>query len=396
VILANNYRRPVLYLLICLGLGGCVSSSPSQPTEAATYSPPVQRDDGWRVAAAGDVGFDEPKLAALTQAIRGGTYPDTHAVLVEKSGSLVYEAYFEGRDERWGDAIGHVVFDYRTLHDLRSVSKSVTSALLGIALEGDYEAALATPITAYFPDLKHRFGPDLGQVTLQHALTMTAGLKWNEMTVPYTDRNNDEIQLYYTEDPVGMVLSRPLQDPPGSTWYYNGGLTQVIAGLIERRTGKPIDRFAEETLFADLGITDYEWLGSNLWPAGTSPSAASGLRLTGRDLAKIGSVFLHQGRWQGRQIIPAEWVARSLKRYVQSIPWGPPGVYGYGFMWYPGHTIGDAGFPKTRASGNGDQKIFLLPNQEIVVTVYAGLYNYQGRWGSEGILKQILAALKAP
>ena len=396
MILASVCRRPVLGLLICLGLSGCLSSAPAKPTEAVTYSQPVQREDGWPVAAAGTVGFDEAKLAALTQAIQDGTFVNTHIVLVAKSGHLVYEAYFEGRDERWGDSIGHVVFDHQTLHDLRSVSKSVTSALLGIALEGDYETALDKPLTAYFPDLKHRFGPDLGQVTLHHALTMTAGLKWNEMTVPYTDRNNDEIQLYYTEDPVGMVLSRPLQDPPGSTWYYNGGLTQVLAGLIERKTGMPLDRFAEETLFGPLGITDYEWLGSNLWPAGSSPSAASGLRLTARDLAKIGSLFLHQGRWQNRQVIPAEWVTLSLKRYVQDIPWGPPGVYGYGFMWYPGHTKGKDGFPVIRASGNGDQKIFILPKQEIVVTVYAGLYNYQGRWGSESILKQILAAFKGP
>ena len=325
----------VLCLLIGLGLGGGGFSANAQSTDAATYSPPVQREDGWPVAAAGTAGFNEASLAALTQAIRDGKHLNTHAVLVEKAGRLVYEAYFEGADERWGDPLGNVVFDHQTLHDLRSVSKSVTSALLGIALGGDYETALATPLPAYFPDLKHRFGPDLGQVTLHHALTMTAGLEWNEMTVPYTNPSNDENQLYYTEDPVGMVLSRPLRDPPGSTWYYNGGLTQVLAGLIERKTGKPLDRFAEEALFAPLGISKYEWRRFR-----RSPNAASGLRLTARDLAKIGSVFLHQGRWQGQQVIPPEWVALSTERHVQDIPWGPRGVYGYGFMWYPGSHQG--------------------------------------------------------
>lgn len=395
MIMSKASLRPVLCLLIGLGLGGWGFSATAQLTDAATYRPPVQREDGWPVAAAGTAGFSEAALAALTQAIRDGVYLNTHAVLVEKAGHLVYEAYFEGKDERWGVPLGNVVFDHQTLHDLRSVSKSVTSALLGIALGGDYETALATPLPAYFPDLKHRFGPDLGQVTLQHALTMTAGLEWNEMTVPYTDRSNDEIQLYYTYDPIGMVLSRPLRDPPGSTWYYNGGLTQVLAGLIERKTGMPLDRFAEEALFAPLGITDYEWLGSSLWPSGSSPSAASGLRLTARDLAKIGSLFLHQGRWQGQQVIPAEWIARSTERYVQDIPWGPPGVYGYGFMWYPGHTKGIPGFRIIRAAGNGDQKIFILPEQEIVVTIFAGLYN-QNRWVSEGILRTILVTTALP
>jgi CubicO group peptidase (beta-lactamase class C family) len=311
--------------------------------------------------------------------------------LVEKAGRLVYEAYFEGEDERLGEPLGNVVFNHQTLHDLRSVSKSVTSALLGIALGGDYEAALATPLPAYFPDLKHRFGPDLGQVTLQHALTMTAGLEWNEMRVPYTDKSNDAIQLNYTEDPVGMVLSRPLRDPPGGfwDWNYNSGLTQVVAGLIERETGMPVDRFAEGALFAPLGITDYEWL---VWLADSSPNAAAGLRLTARDLAKFGSLFLHQGRWQGQQIIPAEWIARSTERHVQYIPWGRSGVYGYGFMWYPGRTKGTTSFPIIRATGNGDQQIFILPEQEIVVTIFAGLYN-QNRWPSYSILRRILATV---
>ena len=178
--------RPVLCLLIGLGPGGYGFSATAQSTDAATYNPPVQREDGWSVAAAGTAGFNEAALAALTQEIRDGVSLNTHAVLVEKAGRLVYEAYFEGPDERLGEPLGNVVFDHQTLHDLRSVSKSVTSALLGIALGGDYETALATPLPAYFPDLKHRFAPDLGQVTLQHALTMTAGLEWNEMAVPYS------------------------------------------------------------------------------------------------------------------------------------------------------------------------------------------------------------------
>lgn len=386
--------RPVLYLLICLALGGGGFNANAQSTDAGTYSPPVQRGDGWPVAAAGKVGFNEGYLASLTQSIRDGNYLNTHAVLVEKSGRLVYEAYFEGPDESGGrNPLGNVVFDHKTLHDLRSVSKSVTSALLGIALGGNYETALTTPLPAFFPDLKHRVGPDLGKVTLQHALTMTAGLEWNEMTVPYTDPSNDENRLYYTKDPVGMVLSRPLRNPPGSIWYYNGGLTQVLAGIIERKTGKPIDKFAEEVLFGPLGITDYEWRGPSIWPPGSSPSAASGLRLAARDLAKIGSVFLHQGRWQGRQVIPAEWVARSITRHVQDIPWGPRGVFGYGFMWYPGHTKSIPGFPIIRAAGNGGQRIFILPQQEIVVTIFAGMYN-ERQWASKAILSQILSAFK--
>lgn len=385
--------RGVIFCLAFLWIAVHVLSANEQSAVNAPYSPPVQREDGWLVTDAGSVGFNEAALAALTQSIREGKYLNVHAVLVEKAGQLVYEAYFEGEDENWGDPLGNVVFDHETLHDLRSISKSVTSALLGIALGGGYEMALNTPLPAYFPDLKDRISPELDKVSLQHALTMTAGLEWNEMTVPYTDPSNDEARLYTTKDPVGMVLSRPLRDPPGSRWYYNGGLTEVIAGIIERKTGKPLDDYAEDVLFKPLGIINYEWRRSSLWPSEHSPSASSGLRLSARDLAKFGSLFLNQGRWQGKQIIPVEWVSRSIKRHVQDIPWGLSGIYGYGFMWYPGHTKGMPGFPVIHAVGHGDQRIFILPKQEIVVTIFAGLYNEQ-RWVSESILRQIVVALE--
>ena len=163
---------------------------------AESLAAPTSLSDGWTVAAPKEAGFDETALAELTKSIKGGGFRNTHAVLIEHDGRLVYEQYFEGKDESWGSPIGHVVFDRDTLHDLRSVTKSVTSLLLGIALGGDYEAALDAPLISYFPDLEGKFGKGLEAVTLRHALTMTAALEWNEMTVPYTDPANDEIQLY--------------------------------------------------------------------------------------------------------------------------------------------------------------------------------------------------------
>lgn len=387
-----------LVILAAIGLWGGGRGAPALAADVSAallaYTPPQQEGDGWAVASPRDAGLDEVALVQLTEAIRSGEIRNTHAVVIEHSGRLVYEEYFAGKDERWGDPLGHVVFHRETLHDLRSVTKSVTSALLGIALGGDYEAALETPITQYFPDLNGRFGKGVEAVTLRHVLTMTAGLEWNEMTVPYTDRNNDEIQLYYTRDPVAMVLSRPVRDPVGTRWYYNGGLTQVLAGIIERRTGRPIDKYAEAVLFEPLGITAYEWLGSSLWPPGSSPSAASGLRLRARDLAKIGSLFLHDGLWNGKRVIPAAWIALSTERHVQDIPWSAGGVYGYGFMWYPGRSLDAPSYPIIKAMGNGDQRIYILPQQELVVTIFAGLYNRFDLRTGERILRHVLAARK--
>lgn len=379
-------------LALLLSLVACAAQTTSSVSTVGPDDAPLQLADGWAVARPSEAAFDPAALASVTEAIEDGSIRNVHAVVIEQGGRLVYERYFKGPDERWGDLVGVVQFERDSLHDLRSVTKSVTSALLGLALEGNYEAAIKRPIVDYFEDLEGGFGTGVEQVTLRHVLTMTAGLEWNEMSVPYTSNENDEIQLYYRPDPVAMVLERDLRDPPGERWYYNGGLTQVLAGLIQRQTGQRLDRFAEATLFGPLGITDYEWLGSPAWGPEQSPSAASGLRLRARDLAKIGSLFLHQGQWNGQPVIPAEWVALSTQRYVQTIPWGPPGVYGYGFMWYPGEIKGPNGFTVVRAVGNGDQRLFIAPEAGIVVTVFAGNYNNYTFASGDKIFARVMAA----
>jgi CubicO group peptidase (beta-lactamase class C family) len=377
-------------LLACLSLLLCAAITASTHAQDSGQAP-LLLDDGWEVAPPAEAGFDPVGLQSLSGAIDSGAIRNIHAVLIERDGRLVYERYLSGNDERWGDPIGVVQFDRDTLHDLRSVTKSVVSILLGIALQHDFEAALRQSIVAYFPDLAGRFGSGMEAVTLQHVLTMTAGLQWNEMTVPYTDPRNDEIRLYQTGDPIGMVLGRPVISPPGIHWYYNGGLCQLVAGLVQRRLGERLDAFAEERLFAPLGITHYEWLGSRLWPSAESPSAASGLRLRPRDLAKIGSLFANGGRWQGRQIVPETWVALSTERYVPRIPWSPDGTYGYGFFWYPGQIDGRR---VIRAAGNGDQRLFILPELGVVVTVLAGNYNDFEQESGERVLALVLAALQ--
>ncbi len=327
----NGPTRKCLLLLLVISLGFCwpaqtvtaQAASPASPEKVLNdvVQGPPELGDGWTTAGPAGSGFDPAALVELTAAIESGTIHNVHAVLIERAGRLVYERYFTGHDERWGVPLGNVKFDRDSLHDLRSVSKSVTSALLGIALAGKHDEALDRPITSYFPDLKGQFGSGVDQVTLRHVVTMTAGLEWNEMTVPYTNRDNDELRLSDTPNPVAMVLARPARDPAGSKWYYNGGLSQVLAGLIRRETGLPLHKFAEKTLFDPLGISHYEWLGSPIWTSGTSPSAASGLRMRARDLAKIGSVFLHKGAWNGQQVIPEDWIELSSQPHIKEIYW---------------------------------------------------------------------------
>lgn len=354
--------------------------------EADTPAPPVEAPD-WPLGDPAEAGFDVKALDRLTRDILAGEYPNTHAVLVEYDGKLVYENYFSGTDERWGEPIPTRALGPDSLHDLRSISKSVTSALLGITLADSFDAAVARPVADYLPGLD--VDASRRGITLHHLLTMTAGLEWNEMDVPYTDSTNDELRLYDARDPAAEVLDRPLVSAPGDTWYYSGGTTQVLATIVSELTGQTLDDFAREHLFDPLGITDFEWLGPGGWTP-DNPAAMSGLRLTARDLAKIGSVYLHGGRWRGRQVVPAEWVARSSERHVPEIgDWSREGLWGYGYQWW----IGDwpTGQRVVAGVGNGNQRLFVVPSERLVVTVFAGQYNAFAPH-SEAILDRVLSA----
>ena len=345
-------------------------------------------DDGWMVADPAEAGLDPDAMAKLVEMIgAGASVPNVHALLIEYKGQLVFERYWPGED--WtlgGQSLGHVQHGPTTRHDIRSISKSVTSLLLGIAFDEAADDVLKRPITEFFPD-RENFGNGLDTVTLHHVLTMTAGLKWNETIVSYDRDHNDFRMLTATGDPIGFVLAREVRDTPGSQWAYNNGLTLVAARVIENMTGKPLAEYADKVLFSPLGITDYEWLSPPSWQSDSVPDAAGGLRMRARDLAKIASLVLHDGRWRGRQIVPSDWIVKSTARHVQDNPWGPPGVYGYGYFWFPGVLL--SGQRVVRAVGWGDQRLYVLPDNGLAITLFAG--NYEK--GSRGIGERILGRI---
>ena len=383
-------RRHVLYGLMAL----CVPlTSTAEEIDAA----PGTLADGWEVAKPTDAGFDTQALSELVEKIDSGWIPNVHALLIEHNGKLVFEHYRPGEDISMTGDLGVVEHGQTTRHDIRSVTKSVTSLLLGIALGDAAEDALASPVASFFPDRDDLDG-ELSAITLHHVLTMTAGLAWNETIASYSDERNDFKRYNSTSDPVGYVLSKGLQNPPGSRWNYNSGLTDVTAGVIEHLTGKPLTDFADEVLFGPLGITDYEWLRPRAWPTESFPSAGAGLRLRARDLAKIASLVLHDGVWQGQQLVPVDWLRISTTRHVEDIPWASGGAYGYGYYWYPG-TLKDGRSPVTgssviRAAGYGNQGVFILPEAGLAITVFAGNYHDNGRSVDTRIMGLVARALR--
>lgn len=219
---------------------------------------PTSLNDSWPAATPESVGLDGSRLCAIAAKL-AATNANVHALIVVRRGTLVFEQYFPGHDEPWGMGEGRHDFDATTKHDMRSVSKSVISLLVGIAIDRELIKSADEPVVKFFPDYSTLKSPGWDNVTLRHLLTMSSGIRWDENR-GWKDPQNDEPHLGNEADPYRYVLSKPIAAPPDTVWNYNGGGTDLLGNVIERVSGKPLEAFAREALFAPLGISDWEWM----------------------------------------------------------------------------------------------------------------------------------------
>ena len=328
------------------------------------YSIPKNLYDGINIGNASDI--DTAKIIALTESILKQEFPNFHSLLIAKNSKLVYENYFSGTDEISGKKLGYIDHAIDDLHDCRSISKSITSLCIGIAIDQGLIKSLDEPIGQYFPEYENYFDAQKRQITIKHLLTMTAGFEWNE-DVSYRDLKNSELQMDVSSDPIKYILSRPITSPPGTKWNYNGGESQLLAQIILKASGMAIDKFAEKNLFKPLGINKYEWLTLKE----NMPAAASGLRLRSRDLLKIGLLYMDNGLWKGKQIVDKEWTNISLSPVVTRV-----GEKGYGFQfWTYNEVVNGKSIHVAEAKGNGGQRIFFVKELNLLVVITAGNYN---------------------
>ena len=336
------------------------------------------QDARWQTTTPAQAGFAPDLEERFEIARQAGVVPNLHGVLAARNGRIFFERYLAGLDARRARPLGVVRFAADTLHDLRSVTKSIVGLLYGIALASGHVPPPDVSLVEQFPEY-----PDLAADparrlwTVAHALTMTLGTEWDELTIPYSDPRNSEIAMDRAPDRCRYVLERPIQQPPGKRWSYNGGATALLGRLISRGTAKPLHDFAHDALFQPLGITHTEWQCGEDGEA----IAASGLRMTVRDLARIGATALNGGRWNDQQVIPAEWLVASFRSAV-SMPDGRRN----GYHWYLGAVPTDNGAgglhweETVSAVGNGGQRLFLLPRLDLVVAVTAGNYDAADQW----------------
>jgi CubicO group peptidase (beta-lactamase class C family) len=290
-------------------------------------------------------------------------------VVIARHGKLAFEQYFSGIDQPWGKPEARYDYDATTLHDMRSVTKSVTSLLVGIAIDRRMIKSVNTRVVSFFPEFSDVKTPGWENVRLRHLLTMSSGIKWDEQ-LPWSDPDNDEPHLVFDADPLYYVLSKPIAVPPDTMWVYNGGGTELLGNIIERTSGKPLEAFAREFFFNPLGVTDFEW---KTYKNGKI-SAAFGLRLRPRDAAKIGQLLLSDGAWNGRQVIPPDWIMQSVIPRFQAVGYFG-GTLFYGYQWWMGRSLAEGKEVRWIAAfGLGGQRIFVIPELDMVVMMTSGLF----------------------
>lgn len=320
------------------------------------------------------LGFDPMIGRRLCADAEAGLLPHLHAVVADRKGEIILESYGSGPDENRGRPLGVVAFTGQTLHDLRSVTKSIVSLLYGIALEKGLVPRLDTPIVSLFPEYADLASdPERMKRTVEHALTMSLGLEWDE-TRPYTDAENSEIAMEPAPDRFRFVLERPLVAEPGTRWIYSGGATALIGEILQRGTGRSLVVLARDMLFHPLGISDFEWSAGK---DGTL-SPASGLRMTAPDLLKVGRLVLNNGMWEGRRIVPEAWITASLRPVIAT----DEGL-DYGYFWFCGQAPVQAlGGPSPwfAGFGNGGQRLWLCPRADVAAVVFSGNYDDRSAW----------------
>jgi CubicO group peptidase (beta-lactamase class C family) len=351
---------------------------------------PVARDDGWPVASINeDKLIDRAELCRMADRLAASSDANVHSVLVARGGKLVFERYFRGSDEINSHPVGKVTFDADTLHNVKSVSKSVASLAVGIALDRGLIRSINEPIFSFFPELSDLRSPEKERIQLLHVLAMSMGLKWVE-AIPSNEDNNDEVRMHMAPDPCRYVLGLPVAAPAGQDFFYNTGALTLVSAIMRKAVGRPLDEFARQTLFEPLGITDFEWTRVK-----GDTDAGGGLRLRPRDMAKIGQLVLAGGRWNERQIVSKAWIDVSMTPRLEAT-----GPYFYGYLWWLGRSLHDGREVHwTAALGRGGQSIRIVPDLDLIVVVTAGDYqDYSPRafQVQSGVFRDVLRGISPP
>jgi CubicO group peptidase (beta-lactamase class C family) len=369
----------VVVLLISI-LSFTLLSCKQNPSTLRTYQPPVKIEDGLEVGTLEEVNIDKDLIEKGINDISKGKYKEVHSLLIYKDGKLVVEEYFAGHMYQW-DAPSHhgdlILFNKNTLHPIMSDTKSVTSACIGISVNEGFIKNVNQSIFDYLPEHQHLNTGGREKITIEHLLTMNSGLDFDEWSAPQSSPENDAIGIWFSDkDPISFILEKPLIYEPGTHFRYSSGDIITLGEILRYATGMDIEEFSEKYLFEPLGIDSSNWY--NRFENGVI-ECAGGLELTPRGMSKIGVTFLNNGVWNGKQIIPEQWVEISSVPFAGNtgikVPGSDMGKVGYSYTWWTkqySHSGKEINI--YYASGWGGQKIMVFPELDLVVVFTGGNY----------------------
>lgn len=347
----NAYKYRFCLIILPFLFWGCENydDDPVFPASAfiadGAYQGEYWPTEAWRTCAPEEVDMDPVKLKELNEEIRVllEIEVDVHSIIIVRKGYIVAEQYYS---EYYGPA---------DPHSIHSCTKSITSALLGISLRQGFLSSVNEKIIDFFPEYKiENLSEDKKKITVEHLLTMSSGLDWHEIEYPYGDSRNTFRQWYDDGAKVKFVLDRPTIAPPGEVFAYSSGSSHVLSALVKKLTGVRADSFAMEHLLSPIGIDEIYWPTDDQGV----PLGGSGARLTPRDMARFGYLYLKMGNWDGKQIVPEVWVERSQQKHMARA-YIPDSYYGYQFWVSDYGTYSAVGFQ--------GQWITIVPEHDLVV-----------------------------
>lgn len=329
------------------------------PAFAQQKTPPWPTAD-WPTATPESQGVDSAQLATALEQVRPPRQ-NIHSLLVVRNGYLIAEAYF-------------FPYDGKQPHDLASVTKSLTATLVGLAIAQGKIKSVQEPMLSFFKGRKFANpDPRKERITIEHLLTMSAGLDCAGRGEPAL------WGMLSASDNVQYMLDRPVIAEPGSTYGYCSGGMHLLSAILTQATGLRAEAFAQKYLFGPLGIRSANWPQD---PQGINHGFGN-LHLLPRDLAKLGLLFLNQGKWDGQQIVPAEWLKAATSSHIKT---GGAGTSDYGYGWRVPPSGNAVAF---EASGRGGQQLSIVPSKNTVI-VFNG-----GGFSTGEAMKLVLPALKA-
>ncbi len=323
-------------------------------------SSPPALNDGWEVSDLSSQNIDAARINRLIETLQSNPR-NIHSLLIIRNGKLVTESYFDG-------------WNRDRLHALRSDSKSFISTLIGIAIDKGLIKDVNQKVFDFFPEYADLRDNQKDQIAIRHVLTMSAGLQWDELTYfDQEDDRNDSYAMERSNDRIRYLLGKKVVKTAGSYFLYNSGMPVLQSAILKKATGEPVDDFARKNLFEPLGITNYFLRVSDDGYVAVAP-----LFLRPRDMAKLGQVFLDDGKWKGKRIVSSDWVTTASSAILDntsSFPSSRPGT-GYGYNWWiEKFTVNNEVVQTFAAEGSGGQFIFVIPRLNAVVVFTGGNYN---------------------